>query len=127
MVAGTLNLLGSLAVADGDYKRAYACLAEGLALQRELRDPEGALWSLFASARLRAALGEASLAVRLASAAMAVRDQVGVCFTPSDEDIVACWLAPAHQTLSEREAQDARAVGQALFARRSHSACADSR
>ena len=87
-------------VANGDYKRAIPTWPKG-ELRRELGDHEDTTWSLLAFAGLRAAQGEAHVALCLASAAMTVRNQLGVRLTSTDNSTVSRWLAPARQALSE--------------------------
>jgi predicted ATPase/class 3 adenylate cyclase len=118
--SATLMFLGSLAAAEAEYARAHACLAEAVALRRELGDREGITWSLLAFAGLRAAEGQPNVALRLASAGMAFRDQLGLPLLPASEETghgfftVESWLVPARQVLSEREAEDERNSGQLL-------------
>jgi tetratricopeptide (TPR) repeat protein len=114
IASGTLNMLGSLAIAEGDYRAGYEYLAEGLALCRELDDSDAIAWSLLAFARLRAAEGRLDVALCLASAETAIHDQLGAQLPPRDRLAVEQWLAPARQALDQRAAENACAIGRTL-------------
>ena len=82
-MALSINSLGSLAVAEGDYVTARARFEESLAIWGETGDRGGIAFLLAGFAELATAEAQPRRALRLAGAAAALREQHGPPLAPS--------------------------------------------
>ena len=78
VLGDTLRSLGDLARERGDYERALACYRESVALARDHGDPNFLGMTLAGIAAVAVKQGRPEPAVRLAAAAAALREQIGV-------------------------------------------------
>jgi predicted ATPase/DNA-binding CsgD family transcriptional regulator len=106
--------LGSIATAQGDYSTADRYLSSSLTIQQELRDLAGIAYVLERYAMLAVARADPTRAVRLAGAAVALRDSVGVLLTPAGRTQIDRALEPARRSLGRRASEEAWEAGRAL-------------
>jgi predicted ATPase len=109
-----LRAAGDVALARGEVATAAACYREGLALLPRRWVGMWRLALIEGLAKVAAAEGRPARALRLAGAAAADRARLGVTASPIDQDWLERALAPARDALSEAEAVDAYAEGEAL-------------
>jgi len=113
-VSSALNGLIEAAMAKGDYEAARSRLAESLHIRQEMRDQWTVAWDLELGATLAAIKEQPERAIRLASAAAAVRAASGTPLPVVEETRLQARLAPAYRALSESAAATAWAEGQAM-------------
>lgn len=105
--------LGHVAAAQRDFARAHAALAEALSLSREIGDESGIAAGLQACAYLAAARDQPERAIRLATAAEAVRQRTGGTVIPASARVRG-RLASAAGALVPALEQAARLQGQRM-------------
>lgn len=120
-VAGSLNELGRVAVAQGDPRTARRLLEESLALCRELGDRTGIAASIEGLAAVAAALGEPDRAACLSGAIERLREEIGAPRPPSERPQHDHTIAAARAALRDGAAFDvawrkgrAMALGEAV-------------
>jgi predicted ATPase/class 3 adenylate cyclase/DNA-binding XRE family transcriptional regulator len=113
-IAWALYELGNVLLAQGDDAAANRSYVESLAQARELRSQLGIAWSLSGFARLAAAQAQPIRALRLAGAAAALRELIGMPLTPAELAEFERRIAPARRALGEAAAESAWAEGRAL-------------
>ena len=99
-VAGTLADLGSLAKEQRDYHVADSLFRESLKIFQELEHKRGVARLLECFAGSAAAQSEPERALRLAGAAAAFRQSLGVPLTPTEQGKLERSLEPARQALT---------------------------
>jgi tetratricopeptide (TPR) repeat protein len=113
-ISWALYELGNVFLAQGDDAAANRSFVESLAQARELRSQLGIAWSLSGFARLAAAHARPTLALRLAGAATALHELIGMPLTPAELAEFEKRIAPARRALGEAAAETAWAEGLAL-------------
>lgn len=107
--------MASAAIDQGDLPGARALLLEAVALSRQVEGTTIAYGTLLAHfARLAAAEGEPERALRLASAALAVRQETGTQLHAYDRDLVERSVEPARRLLGPKAAAAVWAEGQGM-------------
>jgi len=81
----SLGTLGWVAINERDWNRAIARLGESLEVRQEIGDKGGSAWCLERLAEVALARGESEKAVRLLSAASALRISIGSVIDPVDQ------------------------------------------
>jgi predicted ATPase len=99
-VAGTLADLGNLAKEQRDYRAADSLYLESLRVFQELEHKRGVARLLECFAGSAAAQSEPERALRLAGAAAALRQSLGVPLTPTEQGKLERSLEPARQALT---------------------------
>jgi predicted ATPase/tRNA A-37 threonylcarbamoyl transferase component Bud32 len=99
-VAGTLADLGNLAKEQRDYRAADSLYRESLRIFQELEHKRGVARLLECFAGSAAAQSEPERALRLAGAAAALRQSLGVPLTPAEQGKLERSLEPARQALT---------------------------
>jgi predicted ATPase len=112
-IAILLNNLGNVIRDQGDYVRAQTLYAESLAITAERGDSWALCYLLEDLGALAALRGFAALALRLAGAAAALRDQIKAPLSPPEQAGLNRKLEPARAALGST-ADDAWAAGRAL-------------
>jgi predicted ATPase/class 3 adenylate cyclase len=84
-VGVSLGTLGWVAIREGDWKHALARLGESLEVRQELGDKGGSAWCIERLAEVAQAQGNPEKAVRLLSAAGALRISIGSVIDPADQ------------------------------------------
>ncbi len=112
-IGWSLAHLGAMAVERGDLAVARTHLVECLGIMDELRTPAVMATALEGFAALAASEGQDARAVRLCSAAAALRNASGAGIVRGDRERQARWLPAARDRLGEADAAAAWAVGQA--------------
>jgi adenylate cyclase len=112
-IANALHSLGSVTRAQGDYAATRTVYEESLTISRELGDKRLIAYLLEDMGGLAALEGEAERALRLASAAEALREAIGAPLSPAERDRLHPMLRPAHEALGE-EAASALAAGRVM-------------
>jgi non-specific serine/threonine protein kinase len=112
--ADALATLGSVAAAQGDYSAAEGYLGASLTAHQELGNPAGIAYVLERHAGLAAARAQPARAIRLAAAAAALREQIGILLPPDAQDRIDGALQPARQALGRRASEDAWDAGRVL-------------
>ena len=115
---GALVGLACVAVLEGDLDGARECLEEALALSERLGSRAALAYVLEGIAILAAAASQPEQALRLASAADALRASLQYPISPAELAVLERWLAPARALLGEQNATIAWETGQSLSARR---------
>jgi predicted ATPase/DNA-binding XRE family transcriptional regulator len=113
--AYTLAMLGAVALDAGDPPLARRRFHESLALMREVGHTGGLAYLLVCFARLALAHAQPAQALRLAGAAVALREASSTPVLPAEEAEWEGWLAPARQAVAG-EAAALWAAGRALQA-----------
>jgi predicted ATPase/transcriptional regulator with XRE-family HTH domain len=113
-MAVTLQLLGHAAREQGDWQGAELLLRDSLELFQQAGPSWGVAWALEGFALLAAARGQAARALRLAGAAAARREALGLLSTPLARDIFASKLAVVRLDLTDAAATEAWASGHAM-------------
>jgi predicted ATPase len=113
-VAQSLLHLGTVAGVQGDFGVAHARFVESLAILRELKDEAGIALALERIAPLAAARQQPTRALRLASAAAALRELIRVPLTADSQAQLEARLAPARQAIGPGAAAAAEAAGRAM-------------
>jgi adenylate cyclase len=113
-IANALNNLANVVRDQGDYQRARELYLESLVINRELGDKRALAFVLEDISCLSVLEDRPELAVCLAAAATAVRDDIGAPLTPNDQEKLKNALAPARITLSEKAQEEAMAKGQQM-------------
>ncbi len=93
MVASGLNALGHAMLDEGDCRRAAPLFREGLELARHRGNIDDMVDALEGLARLCAETGHAQRAARLFGAATALREAIGVPYSPADTAYFASTMA----------------------------------
>ena len=116
MKARVIRRLGEIALEQGDLTQARARLIEGMSAARDLveRGKPQIAAALGAVGGLAATQGHAERALRLASAAAALRARISQPPWPIEAEALARWLASACRTLSEQAQAAAWTEGQAM-------------
>jgi predicted ATPase len=109
-----LHSLVHYAIDQGDFGHARVALAEGLGLAIESGYRWGTIALLEAAAALAAAEEQPIRALRLAGAAAALREPIGVPLPPDWSGDLERQLAPARQRLGEARAATAWSSGRSL-------------
>jgi predicted ATPase len=99
-IAGILADLGSLAREQGDYERAHFLYRESITIFQKLDHKRGMARLLECFAWSAAAQTQAERALRLAGAAAALRQNIGVPLTPAEQAKLEAGLEPARQAVS---------------------------
>jgi hypothetical protein len=113
-VADALTALADLAVDEGAVERALPLLAESLGILRRSGNQTVLANSLEAAARVASAYERWERAARLAGAATALREAIGVPAPRTEDDGYRCALAAAHSALDDATFAAAHAAGRAL-------------
>ncbi|MHB8214519.1 MAG: protein kinase domain-containing protein [Candidatus Sulfotelmatobacter sp.] len=113
-IAGTLADLGSLAREQGNYSSARSLYGESIKLFQELDHKRGVARLLECSAGLAAAQLDAERSLRLAGAAAALRQNIGVPLTPAEQAKLEASLQAAREALSDTVGTKAWLEGWAL-------------
>ena len=113
-IAGILADLGSLAREQGDYPRAHSLYRESIIIFQELDHKRGMARLLECFACSEAAQAHAERALRLAGAAAALRQNIGVPLTPAEQVKLEASLDLARRGLSNTEGATAWLEGWAL-------------
>jgi predicted ATPase len=113
-IAGILADLGSLAREQRDYLRAHALYRESIIIFQELDHKRGMARLLECFAWSEAAQAHAERALRLAGAAAALRQNIGVPLTPAEQVKLEASLDPARRKLSNTAGATAWLEGWAL-------------
>jgi predicted ATPase/DNA-binding CsgD family transcriptional regulator len=106
--------LASIDLAQGDDTAAERSLRASLAIQQELENTAGITDILERYAELAVARGDAARAMRLAGAAAALRDTIGVRLTPAGQVQLDRTLEPARRALGALASDNAWNAGRAL-------------
>jgi predicted ATPase len=99
-IAGSLADLGNLAREQNDYRTADSLYRESLGLFRELEHKRGIARLLESFACSAAAQSEPERGLRLAGAAAALRQSIGVPITPDEQSKLERGLEPAREGLT---------------------------
>ena len=102
MIALAEHNLGVLTRSEGDYEAARAFLASALRVQRDQNDRWALAFMLEDIAVLATLVGEAELALRLAGAGAALREETGAPRGPAAQEELDEQLTPAREALGER-------------------------
>ncbi len=113
-VGVSLGTLGSVALREKDWNRAVARLGESLDMRREIGDKSGSAWCLERLAEMVTAQGHGEAAVRVFSAAAALRTSIGSVVDPVDQPESASELAALRAQLGEEQFAASWADGRAL-------------
>jgi predicted ATPase/class 3 adenylate cyclase len=113
-IAISLNNLGKVASAEGDYGAARALYHEALIMNRDLGDRWALAYVLEDCGVLAGLTGQPERALRLASAAAALREAISAPLSPPEQAQLDESLAPARSTLSAAEQAAATAQGRAM-------------
>jgi len=113
-IAGILADLGSLAREQRDYPRAHSLYRESIIIFEELDHKRGMARLLECFACSEAAQDHAERALRLAGAAAALRQNIGVPLTPAEQVKLEASLDPARSGLSNAAGATAWLEGWAL-------------
>ncbi len=84
-VGVSLGTLGWVALREGDWRRAMKRLGESLEVRQEIGDKGGSAWCIERLAEVALAQGNPEKAVRLLSAAGALRISIGSVIDPADQ------------------------------------------
>jgi non-specific serine/threonine protein kinase len=84
-VGVSLGTLGWVALREGDWRRAISRLGESLEVRQEIGDKGGSAWCIERLAEVAQAQGNLEKAVRLLSAAGALRISIGSVIDPADQ------------------------------------------
>jgi predicted ATPase/serine/threonine protein kinase len=117
-IAGTLADLGNLAREKGDHATARSLYRESISVFRGLNHRRGIARLLECSACLAAAQLQGERSLRLAGAAAALRQHIGVPLTPVEQARLETSLQGARQALSNKIGATAWLEGWALPAER---------
>jgi tetratricopeptide (TPR) repeat protein len=113
-VASTLADLGNLAMEEGDYPTMRALYRESLEIFQELDHKRGIARLLESFSLSAAAQQNAERSLRLAGAAAALRQNIGVPLTPAEQAKLTASLDSARQNLSNTVGTTPWLVGWAL-------------
>ena len=113
-IAGTLADLGSLAREQGNYSSARSLYGESIKLFQELDHKRGVARLLECSACLAAAQLDAERSLRLAGAAAALRQNIGVPLTAAEQAKLEASLQAAREALTDTVGTKAWLEGWAL-------------
>jgi predicted ATPase len=113
-IAGTLADLGTLAREQGNYATGRSLCGESIRLFRDLDHKRGIARLLECFACSAAAQLEAERSLRLAGAANALRQNIGVPLTPAEQAKLEAALEPARQALTNTAGATAWLEGWAL-------------
>ena len=111
ILAESLDALGELAVGSGDWVAARNFHRRGMAIWQELEDRWRLAVGLEAAACLMAAQHVPDLALRLAGAASASREAIGIRLGPAAQAVLDRWLEPCRQALGDTASARAWADG----------------
>ncbi len=111
-IGATLGSLGWVALEQQDWATARATLAESVAVRQELGDMGGAAWCLERLADMALTLGDAERAVRLWSAAAALRAPINSVMDPADQPEHERNLAATREGLGDAAFERGWAEGQ---------------
>jgi DNA-binding CsgD family transcriptional regulator len=112
-----LEGLGRVAMVESRYEEAYARLAESLQLLDEIGTRPDTADTLESFAALAARLARTDLALQLAGAAAALREEIGAAQSPLRRDLVDGWLSALRLAVGEDVCARSWAVGQAMTIR----------
>jgi predicted ATPase len=113
-IAATLADLGSLAREQGDYPAAHSLHQESLSIFRELEHKRGIARLLECFACTAAAQLQAKRSLRLAGAAAALRRNIGVSLTTTEQAKLELVLDPARQAVTNTAGATAWLEGWAM-------------
>jgi adenylate cyclase len=113
-IANTLNNLANAVRDQGEYQQAKALYQESLIINRDLGDKRAIAFVLEDLSCLAAMEGQAVRALSLATAATAVRDEIGAPLAPNDQEELESKLAPARKSLSAEAQETAVTQGQQM-------------
>src|SRR6266568_1233775 len=113
-IAGTLADLGSLALQQRDYPTAHAMYRESINNFHRLGHKGGIARLLESFATLAAAQLEAERSLRLAGAAAALRQNIGVRLAPAEQSKLEAALDPARRALTNEAGATAWLEGWAI-------------
>ncbi len=110
-IAGTVADLGSLAREQRNYPMAHSLYRESIKIFQELEHKRGIARLLECFACLAALQLDAVRSLRLAGAAAALRQSIGVPLTPAEQAKLESALAPARRILDETASATAWSEG----------------
>ena len=113
-IAGSLADLGNLARDEKNYRAAEAMYRESIAVFQELEHKRGIARLLEAFACSEAAQARPERALRMAGAAAALRQSIGVPLTPVEQSKLENSIEPAQQALSMAAGRTAWLEGWAM-------------
>jgi len=113
-IANSLNNLGNLVRTQGDYAAALTLYHDSLLTNRALGDRRALAYVLEDIGGLAALNGQPEQALRLSSAAGALRETLGAPLSSVERDKLEHMLGPARQALGEAAAASAEAEGKAM-------------
>jgi predicted ATPase/serine/threonine protein kinase len=113
-IAGTLGDLGNLARDQADYAVARAFYVDSLRIQQELEHKRGIARLLECFAGCAAAERQPERALRLAGAAAALREKLGVPLSGAEQARLERCLEPAREALPDRDGADVWMEGWAM-------------
>jgi hypothetical protein len=113
-IAGTVADLGSLAREQGDYSQAHSLYRESIKIFQELEHKRGIARLLECFACLSAVQHDAVRSLRLAGAAVALRQSIGAPLTPAEQAKLEHILGLAREMLSGAESVAAGLAGRAM-------------
>ncbi len=113
-VASLLTDMGDLACERGDYSAARTFLEESMVIFSELGDVRGIAQLFECYARMAAGRGKPERALRLAAAAIALREEFGAPLSPDDESKLESSLEPIRQALGGQASGAAWSEGRAM-------------
>jgi predicted ATPase/DNA-binding NarL/FixJ family response regulator len=111
ILAESLDALGELAVGSGDWVAARNFHQRGMAIWQQLEDRWRLAVGLEEAACRMAAQHVPDLALRLAGAASALREAIGIRLGPAAQAALDRWLEPCRQTLGDAASAIAWADG----------------
>jgi hypothetical protein len=106
--------LGHVATATDEHDAAIELFSEALGVSQAIGERRGIARTLEGVACVASAKGQPRRALRLAGAANAIREQLGLTWMPSDDRITGRYMAEARQLLSDSEVDLAFAEGRAM-------------
>jgi tetratricopeptide (TPR) repeat protein len=109
--ANSLSSLAETALDHGDLAAARSYLRESLKINLRLGDRTAIAFALETGARLAGRAGEHAGAVRLAAAAQALREAIGVPLSPAEQERLDEALAASRRQLSSAEQAACESAG----------------
>jgi non-specific serine/threonine protein kinase len=109
-----LDVLGGIALAEGNYAEAQTALRESLLLRQELGGRSGIADSLERIGALAAAEAEVDCAIQLAAVATSLRAALGERRSPWRQSMLDQWLVPLQRALGQEVFESAWEAGRAM-------------
>jgi predicted ATPase/DNA-binding SARP family transcriptional activator len=113
-IAHPLNGRGGVAILQGDYDMAIACLAEALLIHEQTGDAWGMITAIEGLARVARDTGADEWAIRLTGAAAAIRGRVGLPLHGGEQSEYARLVAELRTDVDDARFDTAHAAGQEL-------------